>query len=648
METDVEPVCELLACMAVAGHARELAQTLGRWVDAGHLEAIAVWTLDSERGPLRPLHIQGAPPPVEKWHLQPRTDSPLWRAIECGEDIPLAKPPESLANSHVAHWTVHPLEGKQGALIGVALSGHAERTPPPGWSTITGVLGPALERRLEFDACTVKAGLFDDLAALSRAGVIVATPDGQVQQYSPSLEQLTGWSLEDVRTHGWTNLVYPDPQKRSEAQQAIAALTLGSPSQGMVRELARKDGTSVQTRIYSRLHPHPSGFPPSMLGVMQDVTAEKTALRRASWEESQSQLERLAGGIAHEFNNLLAAIMGHADIIAMQTLPESVIGHAETIVQSAERGTEMSAQILAFSGAATSRPQPIHMGRLLRQVIELFTPRIPSGIELVVEIPDDLPALEVDDGLIQQVLINLFSNAIDAMGSTGTLTVTAGLAVPPNTARYRSPALNGFTEPLGHVSIRDTGTGFSTEALANLFVPFYSGKPAGHGVGLPAVRGIIGAHGGAVDAQNDNGAVVDLYLPLSRRPELDLPQLIQSSAGRGTQVWIVDDQSAVLEFSRISLEALGYRVRGFSGVDALRKAVGGTAEAPDILVVDVVMPDGGGPAVYGMIRAFGMDVPIIWTSGHAPEDVDLPEVGTFLQKPYTGRTLAQVINQALS
>lgn len=628
----------ILSGIAGAWTARDQARELGRLVDEGSLAALVVWC--NGGGPLTQLHATAGLPVEVLDVLAHGTASPV-RAVlhDCGDRGLESPPPELLAIAPV--WTVLVLAGRAGNAVGALLVG-SEGDGLDGLEHLREPFALALERQLAQEAAVVRARLFEDLAGLVADGVIVATVDGEILLFNDAMESLSGWSIEEVRQHGWTTLAYPDPVERAEAQRAIAALTLGTPSKGVVREIARKDGTSFAARVWSRLEATPSGLAPLMLGVFRSTASERARMQ-AVWAASQSQVERLATGVAHEFNNLLAAIMGHADLIALYDVPEAARGHARTIVESATRGATISAQILALSGSAPTRPRPTDIGALLAEVVELVRPRLPDGIRVALAVEGPLPLVEADPGQIQQVLINLLTNALRvAVAEVRLLASTSSL---PAQTRFRSPALDA-RQAVVRVRVRDDGPGFSADALEHLFTPFYSERTGGHGIGLPAVRGLVASHGGAVDVHNDGGAVVDVYLPASDRPELALPSL-QPDAGAGTTVWLVDDESAVLEFSRIALEAQGFTVRVFHSVRTALAAIRGGEPLPDVAVLDVVMPEGGGPAVYQALEEAGHAGSVLWTSGHAPSDVDLPgSASFFLRKPYTGRTLARLVQGA--
>jgi len=651
MPTVDTSVFTMLAKLAVARGANEVAEAIGDSVEAGLLAATIVWSLDSPEGPLRPLYAAGIEPDDIGWKPRPHSPkSALWRALELGQSRSLDTLPPELEATGVPYWSIHVLNDPDGTHIGVALCGRRSEDRPNGLDLVIKVLGPTLHRTLTSHRERARSEMLTHILELMSDGVIVATTDGDLLAYNPALEQMTGWTKADIKKFGWTNLVYPDPIVRADLQRGIVALVMGTPSEGVVRSLARKDGTELSAAIWSRLLSLPSNSAHILLGVIRDSTNEQIARRRAVWEESHAQLGRLAGGMAHEFNNLLAAIMGHADIIAMRTADANIQGHAQTILRSAERGADLSTQLLAFSGTNNSRTAAVPVHTLVEQAVDLFSPRVPEAVALRASIDAALPPVEVDASQIQQVLINILGNAVDALDGSGSITISADLAPIPQSVRYRSPHAPDSSVEMARIRVRDDGPGFSPDALANLFVPFYSGKPQGHGVGLPAVRGLIGAHGGAIDVNNDPGAVIDFYLPISSRPELSLPTLMASVEGNAERVWLVDDQSSILEFAHITLESRGYAIRTFSTVASVSAALADLdpEEEPQVVVLDVIMPDGGGLAVYKQLIQADIPARIVWISGHTPDDVELPlSTPIFLQKPFSGADLAATVQRAL-
>jgi len=621
------------------------------WRDLGLVDAVALWGLQSTTDSMRLLDARGIGPNLVNWRPGHRhDDGPLWRALRSDGEVSLdlAQVPLGLAAPlracDASRWQATGLVSDDGVEVGVLLCGfrawHGDPLP-------VGAVAAALTRARRADDAAWRAQWCEAMAPLLQDGIIIATPDGEVHAYNAALERLTGWTLDDVRTHGWTNLVYPDPAVRADLQRAIAALVLGKASEGTVRTMTRKDGQRVRASVWSRMVPHPAGDAPGLLGVIRDVTAERSVALQRSREDSLTKLGRLAGGVAHEFNNLLGAIMGHAELIEASTTDDGIRRRAATIVGSTRRGASLSKQLLAFSGSTMSQTQPMRAEGLVGETVELLQAAFPETLALGLVCEGGLGPVEADAPQLQQALTNLITNARDAARKAVRVWV---LRAPlPEAVRFRAADAPPPGTEMCCIRVQDDGEGFSADALAHLFEPFYSSKSRGHGLGLPAVRGIVGTHQGAVDVRNDDGAVIDLYLPFSSRPELALPELRAHHGSSGGRVWLIDDESALLEFARISMEAEGYSVTAFAGGEAALAHARTGVDAPDILVVDVVMPGLAGPEVVDELAAIGCRAPVLWTSGYTPESAQVPHsAGRFLQKPFTGRELAAAIASILS
>ncbi len=616
-----DAVRDLLAVSGVV----DLVGALERWTARGELASVGLWAL--HQGRKRRLCAVGLP---EDWHLPPPPNEP-WPALAAG---PCAAP-------GLAGHELRLLADERGRPVGVVLLPDG-----PSRAEWVSVLGVVLARALAADATAVRARMFDELVQLTGDGVLAANVDGDLLAYSPSLQASSGWTAEEVRRHGWTNLVYTDPAVRADVQRGIAALLRGWPSEGVVRTLARKDGAELRMAIWSRLVPDPSGGAPTVLGVFRDVTSDEEARRRSAREEGLAQLGRIAGRIAHEYNNLLCAIMGHAELIEVTGgLPEPTIRRAATIVRSAQRGAHLSSRLLAFTGTAQPRPEAVDAAQVISEVRELYGPRLPNGAELELEVVGAPGHAEVDPTLLQQAVMNLVVNGAESMRFGGKLRVRVQDAPMPEVVAYLSPSAPPPGTSMVEIRIVDHGPGFSTNALEHLFEPFFTEKPDGHGMGLPAVRGMLAAHGGAARIDNGpppSGASFTLWLPRSTRPELLLAALPPTSAALPRVAWILDDQDAVLEFSRVSLEAAGVTVEVFRSLASIAAAPVEHLAPPDVLVFDVQLADGDGPTALRMVRERGVVAPVLWITGHTPETLVMP-AGPVLQKPYTGADLLAAV-----
>jgi len=527
-----------------------------------------------------------------------------------------------------------------------------EGGPPRDPAVLLDALGPALRRSLDADVNTQTASIFEALLPILSQGVIVASSDGELLHYNKAMKQMVGWSAEAVASDGWTNLVYPDPEYRASVSRALATLVMGQGSRGTERWLTREDGQRIRAAIWSGLITTPLGGAPALLGVMSDVTDQEAALQLQRREEGLVKLGERVSAAAHDLNNLLCAVLGHAELLAMPELKDELRKRSlETISRASQSGATIVQGLLIASGTTATHPAPTDIGRLARRSADLARGDLALSQRLHFEQERGLPLAEADAAQLHRALGNLFSNAREASGEGGVITVSVDAAALPEEAIYRAPGSPPAGTSMVRIRVADSGAGFSRVAIANLFVPFYTTKDSGHGIGMGVVQGAVRACRGALDVQNRDGggATVDLYLPVSDRPEINHAALAASADGRGRQVWLVEENRQVAEFSSVSLSAAGFTVRAFGrGRDAIAAARGlPLHERPDVMVLALSLTDGG-PEFVHQLAAARVTAPVVWTSGHRHEGLSNPGgLSAFLPKPYTGQRLTYAVTQLL-
>ncbi len=627
-----------IAALVGAHGSRDVARALQGLASAAGFAALHLYRLDPDQPLLHGVPHEGRPSPAI-----PQGDHPCWRALATGEPAP---------GDAGATWPIAVPLSAADAPSGVVLVELADedRSALDPWLRLLALAGPALARGVAHDRLDIRSRALDQAIPLLSDGFLLVTTDGEVLGYGGDLVEQLGWSLDEVRAQGWTNLVYPDPQDRADALQAIAALAAGRPSEGIVRSLASKDGGRVRGAVYSRLVPHPAGAAPAMVGVLRDVTDAEEARRAALREESLAHLGRLSRSIAHDFNNLLCAVLGQSELIQLTSREPATVDRARLLQEAAEDGAALTRQLLAFGGRGPGHTHFFDLGQSVRRVCDLFRVRLPAGVVLQVRQDREPSVVEADEGQLHQAVTNLLVNSLLAVEGGGRLTVEVGAAGLPEDLAWRAESCPPPATRMARVEVRDDGPGFEDRVFEHLFDPFFTTRAEGHGVGLPAVRGVVANHGGALQVYNDGGAVVVFYLPLAHRPEPPaLPGSDVLHAARG-RVWVLDDQVRILEFSRVSLGARGHEVQCFDTERALVDEARALPPErwPEVLVLDAVMPQGGGPAVLPKLRALGLDAPVLWVSGHVPpEQGVLPDPEHFLQKPYTGTDLALRVEEIL-
>ncbi len=403
-------------------------------------------------------------------------------------------------------------------------------------------------------------------------------------------------------------------------------------------------------------------------------TALEEVARREALEEEKARMEErarhmqklesigvLASGISHDFNNLLAVIVGNADIIASDASDVNLVLRCTAEIQKASaRATDLVAQILSYSGGGVFQLSPIDLTELVCEMRYLLTAPISKRIDVQFNLENDLPDITGDSSQLQQLIINLLSNASEAIGDNeGTITITTGLfeadALYLETLYFHDNLLPG---PYVYLNVADTGPGLDTGTLDKIFDPFFTTRFAGRGLGLAAVLGIVRSHNGAlsVDSAPGKGATFRILLPVANEPRLaTLPIPPRENAPapvRSGGVLIVDDEQMVLELGQHLLRKSGYTVYlAEDGIDAL-VTMTKFLEDIDIVLLDVMLPNMNGYDVATALRRVRDDIPIVLCSGYSEEQArsrftGIPVSG-FLKKPFGSDDLLRIIDDSLA
>jgi len=369
---------------------------------------------------------------------------------------------------------------------------------------------------------------------------------------------------------------------------------------------------------------------------------------------------QLAGGIAHDFNNLLTAMIGFCDLLLLRHRPgDQSFADVMQIRQNANRAASLVRQLLAYSRQQTLQPRVISLSEVLAELAHLLRRLIGGAIDLKLEHGRDIHPVMVDQGQVEQVVINLVVNARDAMPEGGTLTIRTGNL----TAAAPIPAV-GEMLPAGdyaRIDIVDTGSGIPPEIIDRIFEPFFSTKPvgAGTGLGLATVYGIVKQSGGhvAIDSKLGAGTTFSIFLPryaesagaAAARLE-GVEEAARDLTGAGT-ILLVEDEDAVRLFSARALRNKGYKVIEARSGEAALVIMGQDGEPIDLLITDVVMPEMDGPALVEEVRSRRPDMKVIFISGYAEsafrQRASDGSMLHFLAKPFSLKQLATKVKDVL-
>ncbi len=367
----------------------------------------------------------------------------------------------------------------------------------------------------------------------------------------------------------------------------------------------------------------------------------------------------LAGGIAHDFNNLLMGVLGNADLALLQLPPEAPgREHVKKIVTAAMRAAELTNQMLAYSGKGRFVVEALNVNRIIEEMDHLLGTVLSKKTSLRFHLAPDLPMVEADASQLRQVVMNLLTNASEALGeSSGTVLVTTGVMVA-DAAYLRGCTLSEELLPGRYVylEVSDAGQGMDAATRARIFDPFFTTKFTGRGLGLAAVLGIVRGHRGGIKIYSEpgKGTTFTVLFPAGEGATA-FPESTHEEAGAVDQaglVLVVDDDPSVCDVARAMLEAAGFQVvvaaDGREAVDLFR------ARAPEISLVllDMTMPRMGGEEAFREIRRIRGDARVILSSGYNEQDATNHFAGKglagFIQKPYRVAALAAKVREALA
>lgn len=394
---------------------------------------------------------------------------------------------------------------------------------------------------------------------------------------------------------------------------------------------------------------------------LKDAGEEGRLKRQVAQATKMQAVGQLAGGVAHDFNNILTAVIGHCDLMLMRHAPgDSDYDDIQQILLNSNRAAALTRQLLAFSRQQTLRPQVLQLPDVISEVSNLLKRLLGETVDLVVNHGRNLGPVRADPGQLEQVVVNLAVNARDAMLSKypnggGTLTIET-LNVPAHEVR----AMDDDVLPVGDYTalrVADTGSGIPTDVLAHIWEPFFTTKEVGKGtgLGLSTVYGIIKQSGGFIFAESPkgSGAVFTIYLPVhtASEPVAKAPALKPTQGdlwGSGTVI-LVEDEAMVRAVAERALARQGYTVlTAENGEEALELIA--KSPRPDLLISDVVMPTMDGPTMVRQVRKRYPDLPILFMSGYAEEQlrksIDLDKVA-FLPKPFSVQQLAEAARAVL-
>ncbi len=403
---------------------------------------------------------------------------------------------------------------------------------------------------------------------------------------------------------------------------------------------------------------HPVAGGQVVHGYVEDITDRLNLEAQLRQSQKMESVGQLAAGVAHDFNNMLTVIQGHAGmLIARPALPPDLLDSVQAIYFAAERAASLTRQLLMFSRKNVMQPKLLDLREVVANMSKMLQRLLGETVALQFQPPPEVPLVQGDAGMVEQVIMNLAVNARDAMVKGGTLTI-ATLTVDIDQA-YVQTHPEARLGPFVCLRVTDTGCGMDSATMNRIFKPFFTTKEVGKGtgLGLATVYGIVKQHEGWVEVASEvgKGTIFSVFFPASSKPvesKHTATALATEVRGGKETILVVEDEPVLREMALVILEDCGYQVlQAGSGVEAL-KVWNRNTKNIDLLLTDMVMPEGiSGMDLAQKLLATKPELKIIFASGYSMDDID-PEFlrqghAAFLQKPYTHVTLANAVRECL-
>ncbi len=487
-------------------------------------------------------------------------------------------------------------------------------------------------------------------------GIYRSTIDGRFVTVNPALVQMLGYgSQQELLAVDLAQDVYSDPAERT---QLIEQYSDQQKIEGVEVEWRRKDGSRLTVRLSGRPAKNACDSVECFEMIVEDVTDRRVLEAQLRQSQKMEAVGQLTGGIAHDFNNILTIILANADLLQADIPPEradlrAVLDETKT---AAQRGSDLIKKLLGFSRRGQLEIQSVDLARLVRDLSGVLRRVLPENVEVVLASDPPLECAMADPGAIEQILLNLATNARDAMPEGGSLKID----VRSDWLDEGYHATHPWVEPGRYVSISvtDSGIGMDAQTKERVFEPFFTTKPEGRGTGLgmAMIYGTVKQHKGHIHVYSElgTGTTVRIYIPVASETSVAPRPAVSrgGSVGGCETVLVVEDDISIRRATRRALENHGYTVLlAGDGEEALEIVRRHGASRIDLIVTDLVMPKLGGRQLYEALRAAGNNVRVMFASGYSRPDIEecaaLDAEVPFLHKPWTLAELLSRVRQTL-
>jgi PAS domain S-box-containing protein len=471
---------------------------------------------------------------------------------------------------------------------------------------------------------------------------VITNLKGTIQYVNPAFERVTGYTRDEAIGQN-PRMLKSGKQGPDFYQNLWETLSGGNTFKGsMINK--RKDGTFFTEETTISPVRDPSGRIVSYIAVKHDITEQLQLAAQFQQAQKMESVGRLAGGVAHDYNNMLSVIMGYTEMAMEKVQPDDPF-HADLveILKAAQRSTDITRQLLAFARKQTIAPKVVDLNAIVESMLRMLGRLIGENIDLAWLPGKQLWSVKIDPSQIDQILVNLCVNARDAIDGVGKVTMETGnITFDDDYCDVHA----GFSPgEFLLLAVSDNGCGMDTEILTNIFEPFFTtkGVAEGTGLGLPTVYGIVKQNNGFINVYSEpgKGTTFRIYLPrhVSEQHQMRAATKIQTPMSRGETVLLVEDEPSIMRMAKMMLERLGYQVLAAGTPSQAVALAEQHAGAIDLLITDVVMPKMSGRTLADQINALYPNIKTLFMSGYTANVIAhngvLDEGVNFIQKPFS-------------
>ena len=483
--------------------------------------------------------------------------------------------------------------------------------------------------------------------------VIVLDTKGRIDYVNPAFERTSGFSQQEAIGQTLA-LVWHDEEGQIPYAEWWQRLQLGIPYLHVFQNKSKEGSLYEVSQNAFSLHDDHQTYGYAV--IQRDITLQKKMEEKLNHADRVSSLGVLAGGIAHDFNNILTTILGNASLALKKLDVETpVYRHIDCILQASHSAADLCRQMLAYSGKGKFVIEPVNLSLLVKNMMKLIEVSVPKHITLYFDVPDNLRMIDADVAQIQQVVLNLLTNAAEAIGEDKPGRITVSIGEMYADKDYLSTAYGDTEKDEGeyiYLEVSDTGCGMSKDIQRQMFDPFFTTKCTGRGLGMSAMLGIVNGHQGAlrVYSEQGKGTTFKVIFPVSSTTEEHRTQPSQDKVDAASGlVLVIDDEVSICETARAMLEDMGYSVMtarsGQQGIDIFKQY----QDEIQFVLLDMTMPEMDGKECFRLLRVLQPDVRVILSSGYNEQEATSYFAGKglagFIQKPYSDQNFSESIKK---